>query len=162
MELQSNAVAWHYTTGNKASQILQSGYLNPATGFVSPPERPILWFSSNQFWEATANKGIMQLNGVQRAATLEEMAARAGGLVRFGCPLDTLKPASVLRIEARMSYKVYRALCEAAHKVGSNPSEWYGTLSPMSIEGMFFQVMNCHDERTSWQWPAEIMRIQSI
>lgn len=77
---------WHYTTWEKTMQIVESGEIKPATAFVSKGEKPAVWFSTNQVWENSCNKGIIdrsQPTG-RRTATLEEMIRFGGGLVRFG------------------------------------------------------------------------------
>src|SRR6476619_153404 len=58
MESRSvNKQCWHYTTGQCAAMIIESKVLRPADCYISPREKAILWFSANQFWELTANKG---------------------------------------------------------------------------------------------------------
>ena len=63
--------------------IIESKVLRPADCYISPREKAILWFSANQFWELTANKGIID-GGIRRTATMEETAHHGGGLFRFG------------------------------------------------------------------------------
>ena len=57
-----NMPAWHYTTGTKLDLILAGGVLRPTDSYIPDDEKPILWFSSDAFWEPTANKMILQSN----------------------------------------------------------------------------------------------------
>jgi hypothetical protein len=54
---------WHYTVRPHILSILSDGVIKPATAFVSRRERPIVWFSSNQNWEQTANKSAAMEDG---------------------------------------------------------------------------------------------------
>ncbi len=51
-------ISWHYTTGDKYELIKKSGLLLPADIGISPPERPILWFSTHPRYEPTALKPL--------------------------------------------------------------------------------------------------------
>ena len=65
------SLLWHYTTGTCFLQIVDDGMIRPATAFIAPGERPIVWFSAHPLWEPTAcrthkreratdgNKGMM-------------------------------------------------------------------------------------------------------
>jgi len=48
---------WHYTKGVHLAKILADGFIRPATAFVDPGEKPIVWFSTDQHWEPTAAPG---------------------------------------------------------------------------------------------------------
>ena len=49
-------MAWHYTVTVRAALILAEGVIRPATVGVPDGEIPVVWFSTRQFWEPTANK----------------------------------------------------------------------------------------------------------
>src|SRR5690606_12596681 len=60
-------IVWHYTTGNKFQEILESGVLlrdDQTTPYLfAPGEKGFVWFSSNQQWEETANKAAIDEAG---------------------------------------------------------------------------------------------------
>ena len=56
-------ILWHYTFLPHLESILREGLIRPATALVEPPERPIVWFSKNQFWERTVTKSMKSRDG---------------------------------------------------------------------------------------------------
>jgi hypothetical protein len=58
---------WHYTMGNCLRWIIKTGALIPYGGNelapLFPGEKPAVWFSTEQFWEPTAQKGDMGMLG---------------------------------------------------------------------------------------------------
>jgi len=61
---------WHYTFLPHLETILRGGLIRPATALVKPPERPIGWFSRNQFWERTVTKEMKFPDGRSISATV--------------------------------------------------------------------------------------------
>lgn len=49
-----NRMAWHYTTGIAAVDIMRSVTIRPATGGIAATEKPVVWFSTNPHWEHAA------------------------------------------------------------------------------------------------------------
>ena len=141
------ALAWHYTTGVHFERIAAAGFLMPAATAVAPPEKPILWFSVNQYWELTANKGWEFPGGSIRTLTMTETFEKARGLVRFGCPLRLLRSGEALRKEGRMKSAMWRLLAAEGKRQGADPGEWWGTTKPLSIDGLAVEVMN-----REWAW----------
>ena len=47
---------FHYTTGDKLKQIINSGTIKPSTAQVPPHEKPVVWCSASGTWEPTATK----------------------------------------------------------------------------------------------------------
>ncbi|UOA09186.1 hypothetical protein [Methylobacter sp. S3L5C] len=117
--------AWHYTTGEKFIKIVESGLLIPTSIGVEHPEKPILWFSSNQYWEPTACKAIYENNTIT-TLTMDETKTRGGGLVRFGLPLKDLHHWNKLIKKSKMSVNVALGLESAGVRQGANPNHWYG------------------------------------
>src|SRR4029077_12352964 len=125
MESRSvNKQCWHYTTGQCAAMIIESKVLRPADCDISPREKPIVWFSANQFWELTANKGIID-GGIRRTATMEETAHHGGGLFRFGVSEERLirwpRIGELANIEPNMRRRLdegrSRSRCESSRMV---------------------------------------------
>jgi hypothetical protein len=145
-EKKDSMIAWHYTTGEKYELIKKSGLLLPADIGVSPPERPILWFSTHPRFEPTALKPLANAQGIIRMLSLEELRDMAGGLVRFGCPVGRLKFGETLRKEAKMQSIVWRGLAKRAAKVKASQSDWWGHVGSMPLTEVTVEVMN--DQKT--------------
>lgn len=146
-------LAWHYTTSHKFLQIMSDGLLKPTGVFINPCERPVLWFSTNQGWEATANKMVQNKHGQFRRLTKRETFLGGGGLVRFGCPADLLMTWPQLRQAARISRNDARILEKSGRKQGANPSAWRGTLQPIQVCDLAVDAMEEYE-----QW----VRIQAL
>jgi hypothetical protein len=119
---------WHYTTGENFVQIVEDDAIKPATEHVPKNERPIVWFSLNQRWEQTANKGRRTADGRRVTATMMEMCELGGGLVRIGVAPETAPyDWKTLRDLSGMSSAMARGLYNAAIEQGARPGEWRGT-----------------------------------
>lgn len=142
-------LAWHYTTAQKYKLIKESGLLLPATIGVLPPERPILWFSTHPKYEPTALKPLGDGRGnIIRLLTMEELYAMAGGLVRFGCPVTSLKHGEDLRKTAKMSSIMWRRLQKSGRNQKANPCDWWGHVGSMTLDEVTVQVM---DAEMTWR-----------
>jgi hypothetical protein len=53
---------WHYTIGYHLPEIIRTGAILPSIEFVPATERPVVWFSSNQEWEHSCDRGNKQLD----------------------------------------------------------------------------------------------------
>ena len=126
-------LVWHYTTGQKHSLIMESGELQPTTIGVSYPEKGILWFSSNQYWEPTANKGA-KIDGAMVTLSMEETRDNGYGLFRYGMRLDRLHPWKKLIKKSRMSKDVASGLEEVGKEQGADPSHWYGKTTVIPLK----------------------------
>tara|TARA_B100001964_G_scaffold113158_1_gene126239 strand:- start:204 stop:719 length:516 start_codon:yes stop_codon:yes gene_type:complete len=127
--------AWHYTTGNCIIKIIDAGELVPATSNIPKNERPILWFSLDQVWELTANKGVIE-NGKNRTLTLKETCELCNGVFRVGIHSSskTLIQWPKIGKLAGMSKKIIRTLDKVAYKQGSNPTNWLGQFEPLLMK----------------------------
>ncbi|WP_225782640.1 hypothetical protein [Xenophilus sp. Marseille-Q4582] len=133
-------IAWHYTRGQHMASILSSGFLRPATANVPDVERPVVWFSLNRHYEPTALPGIQGADGKMRFATLSEAYTHGNGLYRFGTEARRLMTGAELRRAARIGNESWRSLCANAN--GSHPSNWFGRVGPMPIEGLHIERMD--------------------
>ena len=79
-ENSDRSLVWHYTVGACYEGIVREGIIKPASDYVPKHERLIVWFSTNPYWEATANKACLNPNGKIEALTMSETAERGGGL----------------------------------------------------------------------------------
>ena len=130
-----NARVWHYTVGNHIQSILSDRMLKPATARVPEGERPVVWFSVNQVWELTANKGWQNNDGTIRTLSKEETAQYANGLYRIEVAPETA-PLTVYEFRKRsgISSRVWKGLLHAAEEVGASPAEWRVSFDPVPAE----------------------------
>ena len=127
--------AWHYTTGDCLDKIIDAGELVPAIRYVPKDERAILWFSLDQDWEPTANKGVVE-NGKNRTLTLEEMCVHCNGVVRVGihsCSKTLIRWPKIGKL-AGMPKELIRALDKVAYEQGSNPNNWLGQFESLLLK----------------------------
>lgn len=131
------AVAWHYTTGACFKQIVETGYLLPSNGLVEPPEKGVLWFSTNQYFEPTACK----MDRSFRLCSMEETMELGGGLVRFGVARSRLHPWKTICRKAKTPLQIRESLERVGREQGATPKEWYCTLKPVPVESCAIDVM---------------------
>jgi hypothetical protein len=126
-------MAWHYTIGLRAQSILSDGLIRPATAGVPAGETPVVWFSTRQHWEPTANKAMAKDGLYIRRLTFEETIERGGGGWRFGLPVDRLVAWRNLSRLANISRETANGLVRAARKSGADPAFWYAALGPVVV-----------------------------
>jgi hypothetical protein len=146
-------VRYHYTVGKYVTEILRVG-IKPATAFVPKSERPIVWFTSSEQWEGTANKGIVG-HGVNRTLTRDETERMCGGLYRIGVRDDMLglHPFQRITNESRQHPAVTDSLVSIAIEAGSNPDrDWFGTFH--TVDPVEFAAVERWDG-TNWQETRE-------
>ena len=146
------SIAWHYTTMQKYPLILESCLLKPADAYVADDEKPILWFSTNLYWEQTANKALRTLEGRLLSLTMEQTAEKAGGLVRFAVPLERLVRWPRIGQQANVKSKIRKSLEATGIRAKANYMEWYGTLESMKLSdcvGIEFMDM------ATWTWESK-------
>jgi hypothetical protein len=125
-------MAWHYTVGVNATEILREGFIRGATAGLPPGERPTVWFSMRQIWEPAASRRKLVAGG-ESTMTMAEMIEEYHGLWRFGVPKAALHAWTFLRRKAAMSHDTELALIRVAARAGFNPRFWYGALEPIAV-----------------------------
>ena len=130
---QNVRMAWHYTTGEKAAEILRSGTLAPMTLEQHGAATPVLWFSLRQHWEPIANEELKPTHGSTTRLSFEETVARGQGAWRFGVPAVELLAWRDLQKSAQWSKEQARALERVGRKAGSDPALWLGSLAPIEV-----------------------------
>ena len=130
-----NPYVWHYTTMSKLDSILMDQQLRPSTVGLIEDESPILWFSTNEQWEETANK-LAQIKGRATTLTQRETFEKFGGLLRFGIKANHPKLVAWPEIgnQAGTPAALQRSLEQTAIAKGSKPEEWLGILSPLRMD----------------------------
>ena len=118
---------YHFTTGKKLKQIINSGCIRPTMAKIQPHEKPVAWFSTQDQWEPTATK--VPIPGM---AGQIETAKAQGGLVRITVP-GTCAPYIFpqLPLIAGTKPSVYIGLLLSGLELGSDPSTWRFTPTPV-------------------------------
>jgi len=118
---------YHYTTGLKLKQIINSGFIRPTTAKIEPQEKPVAWFSTSPEWEPTATKVPIPGTAGQIIT-----AKAQNGLVRITVP-GGCSPYVVqqLPLIAGTSIETCIGLLLAGLELGSDPSTWRFTPTPV-------------------------------
>jgi hypothetical protein len=133
---------FHFTTGTKLRQIINSGCIKPTTAKIEPQEKPVAWFSTQGQWEPTATKVPVPGMAGQIAT-----AQAQGGLVRITVP-GTCAPYAFpqLPLIAGTKPSVCIGLLVAGLELGSDPDTWRFTPTPVPTalfrEVAFFDFAN--------------------
>ena len=119
--------AFHFTTGTKLRQIINSGAIKPTTAKIELHEKPVAWFSTQDQWEPTATKVPIPGMAGQIAT-----AQAQGGLVRITVP-GTCAPFGFpqLPLIAGTKPSVCIGLLLAGLELGSDPDTWRFTPTPV-------------------------------
>ena len=131
---------WHYTAWEHLAAICESGALK-RTNVGAEGEAPMLWFSSQQQWEPTATKLVVDsARRVQRLTFQQQV--ELFGCVRFGLASDDSrildwKAACAL---AGTPGKLKRKMEAYGQSVGANPAHWFATAVDVPLPGARFQV----------------------
>ena len=118
---------YHYTTGLKLKQIINSGCIKPTTAKIEPHEKPVASFSIQDQWEPTATK--VPIPGMQGQI---ETAQAQSGLVRITVPAS-VAPHTFQDLPAVAGTKpsVCIGLLIAGLELGSDPGTWRFTPTPV-------------------------------
>ncbi len=114
---------WHYTIVNYLPSILKNGIKIAKTN-VPKGEKPVVWFSTNQIWEETANKSYIS-NGELKFGNKEETKNRGGGLIRIEVSPKTA-PLSWKQFVAmkHIKKKTAKNLISRTALNGADPNDW--------------------------------------
>lgn len=142
MNKQTSQIAWHYTTGMKFKQIVESGYLDPKKTVTPPNEKPILWFSKHHYFEPTAQKAKRLPTGQIESLGMMGTYALGGGLIRFGYPIAKLTEYKKLCRQAGVTMFDVVALERVGLSQGAKPTDWMGSLKKININDCIVEVFN--------------------
>jgi hypothetical protein len=136
---------YHYTTGGKLKQIINTGAIKPTTAKIEPNEKPVVWFSTSPTWEPTATK--VPVPGKQG----QIITAKAqSGLVRITVPATCAPYAfSQLPLIAGTSIKACIGLLHAGLELGADPRAWRFTPTPVPVS-LFREVEFYDFANDSW------------
>lgn len=124
---------YHYTPEDTLEEIIKSEQINLAETSVShKKEHPVAWVSTNEHWEHTATKLIIDVHGKLRQLTFEEQEKH------FGCARIVVEGEFMtwakLKYVARMDAMIALAMEQAGREMGGDPKEWFGSLQPIGID----------------------------
>lgn len=132
-------IVWHYTNGEKFLLIMESSFLatemstTKAVMDLMPESAGCVWFSTNQEWDPTANKGVINEKGEIKSLSMLQTGCRCKGLYRFGVrATPPIYHWDYLKNEIGLN--IYKHLKESGIKQGANPNQWYASLEPIPLE----------------------------
>jgi hypothetical protein len=132
---QPMQLRWHYTTVPFLRLILLDQAIKQATIGVEPGEKPAVWFSSNQTWEETANKGMVTPYGETVRLNKEQTHKRAGGLARVGVEPDSApNDWNAFKRLGGIRPEEARRLYVAGLMRGARPGEWFCSFEPVPAD----------------------------
>jgi len=130
---------YHYTTGLKLKQIINSGCIRPTTAKIEPHEKPVAWFSTSPEWEPTATKVPIPGTAGQIAT-----AQAQGGLVRITVPGSAAPYVfPQLPLFAGTKPSVCIGLLMAGLELGSDPDTW--RFAPTPVPTFLFRDVEFYD-----------------
>lgn len=138
-------IIFHFTTGTKLRQIINSGCIKPTTAKIEAHEKPVAWFSTSGQWEPTATK--VPIPGM---AGQIETARAQGGLVRITVP-GACAPYVFpqLPLIAGTSPTACIGLLLAGLELGSDPDTWRFTPTPVQVS-LFREVESFDFATNTW------------
>ena len=129
---QVSQLRWHYTVRQRLDGLLRAGVLPLATAGLPAGERPVVWFSSNQLWEETANQAWQRPDGTINPGNKEATHLLGGGLARIGVLPETA-PHDWKAFKALSGIKAAKArgMYGAGIGAGARPGEWFVSFEPV-------------------------------
>ena len=130
--MNTTSLLWHYTFGHNFQRILADRTITPSTAYAVKEARPVVWFSRNQIWEASATKGLVTDDGTVMNLTMEELRDQGGGLYRIGVAQETAPHNwdDFVRI-GKISREVALELRRFAKLRNSNRKDWFVSFEPV-------------------------------
>jgi hypothetical protein len=116
---------WHYTVDHNVGGIFRCGYVDVARILVVPPEKPVAWFSADQYWERTVVKAFP--NGSMQGMLRAGISLYRIGVLPEAAPLNW----TAIRKLSGMTASTAKLLLRNAKELGANPWHWYGSFSPV-------------------------------
>lgn len=138
--MDTRNLAWHYTTAFHIQAILESEMLRPTGIGIKPPEKPILWFSTNKYWENTVIKSLSD-DEAQGFLSRDQLMFVTQAFFRFGVPMKGLLFGTMLKQKARMPNMAWRNLLAGAKVNKADFTEWCGTFESIALQNTVIEVM---------------------
>jgi hypothetical protein len=133
--------AWHVTSAEKYALIEADGHLRPISLYIQPPERPVVWFSKDQYVDRSCRR-VFITGSTYQVLSVQETRQLGGGLIRLGIDARKLLSGNTLRAGAKITWPKWVAIRQARVKLQSDPENWLGSLKPIPLADMTIDVMN--------------------
>jgi hypothetical protein len=129
------SLVWHYTVVERLNVILADGVLRPVAMGALKGVKPVVWFTSNQDWEPTANRLWQSPTGSWTRLGKDQTIVLFGGLARIGvapatAPLDWKGYKEHSGIPPKAANTIYNE----AVSVGARPGQWSATFDSVPRE----------------------------
>jgi hypothetical protein len=151
-----STLAYHYTSGDCISSILEEGVIRLATEFIPAHVKAAVWLTTAETFEPTARKRRLNpYSGVETVETIEHMLAERIGVYRIAVeaarfPL-TWRDYCIRRTEKK---RMLRFLQEEAERQGSDVSLWRVSFEPIP-ERDWLKIQSFDGTRWATDWAAE-------
>ncbi len=127
-----NSKFYHYTHYQHLASILDSGYIKLATtSKFHNKEKAVAWISTNPHWENTATKMLCNNQGQRKIMSFEEQLSNVG-CARIQVREEGLFDWPELIKRTKKRPKDVQELEEVGIERGADPSEWHGSLKPIT------------------------------
>ena len=129
-------IIWHYTHIEALDSILSDGLLkvSQADKKMVKTATPSLWFSSNQVWEPTATKHVLDKVGDRFALTVEQQY-KMFGLARIGVNYnESYYTWAKYRHYSGLTNAMLDGMEEVGIEMGATPKDWFCSLKNITEE----------------------------
>ena len=132
---------YHYTSLSHLIEIFKTGkVLTSQTEKMLKVKKPGLWFSTNSKWEYSAFKRFNDGKKEFDLNTPEEFEKYIG-CARLVTNLNSLFVTfAKYKHKSKVNPLLWDKMAEIGKSKGADPSEWYATFSPMSINNLDIEV----------------------
>ena len=132
---------YHYTSLSHLIEIFKTGkLLTSQTEKMLKVKKPGLWFTTNSKWEYSAFKRFNDGKKEFDLNTPEEFEKYIG-CARLVTNLNSLFVTfAKYKHKSKVNPLLWDKMAEIGKSKGANPSEWYATFSPMSINNLDVEV----------------------
>ena len=132
---------YHYTSLSHLIEIFKVGkVLTSQTEKMLKVKKPGLWFSTNNKWEYSAFKRFNDGNKEFDLNTPEEFEKYIG-CARIVTNLNSLFVTfAKYKHKSKVNPMLWEKMAEIGKSKGADPTEWYATFSPMSINNLDIDV----------------------
>ena len=132
---------YHYTSLSHLIEIFKAGkLLTSKTEKMLKVKKPGLWFTTNSKWEYSAFKRFNDGKKEFDLNTPEEFEKYIG-CARLVTNLNSLFVTfAKYKHKSKVNPLLWDKMAEIGKSKGANPSEWYATFSPMSVNNLDIEV----------------------
>ena len=132
---------YHYTSLSHIIEIFRTGkLLTSQTEKMLKVKKPALWFTTNSKWEYSAFKRFNDGKKEFDLNTPEEFEKYIG-CARFVTNLNSLFVTfAKYKHKSKVNPLLWDKMAEIGKSKGADPSEWYATFSPMSVNNLDIEI----------------------